>query len=209
MTDGSNCTATVSATINAAPAALSLSRVITQPSACLLTGSVILTPGGGTTPYTISPSPATTGLVPGTYTFTVTDASNCTATTSATIDALPTALTLTRVLTQPSGCISTGSVVLTPAGGTSPYTISPTPATTGLTAGTYTYTVTDSRNCTATVSATINTAPAALTLTRVITQPTACVPTGSVALTPSGNAEGAVLIVADTVAVQLFASVTV
>ena len=48
---------------------------------------------------------------------------------------------------------STGSVVITGAGGTSPYII--TPSQTGLAAGTYVFTVTDANSCTATVSATI------------------------------------------------------
>ncbi|TAH42166.1 MAG: hypothetical protein EYC69_06425, partial [Bacteroidetes bacterium] len=49
---------------------------------------------------------------------------------------------------------SNGSVIITPSGGTAPYTISG--ATTGLTAGTYSFTVTDDNGCTATCSVTIN-----------------------------------------------------
>ncbi len=54
-----------------------------------------------------------------------------------------------------------GSVNLSSSGGTGALSYSPSnPPTTGLTAGTYSYLVTDTKNCSATASATINPAPA-------------------------------------------------
>lgn len=48
---------------------------------------------------------------------------------------------------------NSGSVTITPSGGTPPYTI--TPSQTGLTAGNYTFTITDSKGLTTTINATI------------------------------------------------------
>src|SRR3982751_5783446 len=115
------------------------------------TGSVIITPSGGTGPYTITP--AQTGLTAGSYTFTVKDANNCTITVPVTITQ-PTPITATTVVTNVlCNGASTGSVIITPSGGTGPYTI--TPAQTGLAAGTTNFTIKDANNCTLTVPVTI------------------------------------------------------
>ena len=61
----------------------------------------------------------------------------------------PAAITATTAITNVAcNGASTGSVVITPAGGVGPYTI--TPAQTGLAAGSYTFTVKDANNCTLT-----------------------------------------------------------
>src|SRR6185503_9540135 len=140
-------------------------------------------PSGGTAPYTITP--AQTGLAAGSYTFTVTDASGCTLSVPVTITQ-PAAITATTAITNVT-CDggATGSVVITPAGGVGPYTI--TPAQTGLAAGSYTFTVTDASGCTLAVPVTI-TQPAAITATTAITNVTCNGgATGSVAITPSGG----------------------
>ena len=123
-----------------------------------------------------------TGLAAGSYTFTVKDANNCTITVPVTITQ-PAAITATTAITNVTcNGASTGSVVITPAGGVGPYTI--TPAQTGLAAGTYTFTVKDANNCTITVPVTI-TQPAAITATTAITN-VKCngASTGSVVITP-------------------------
>ncbi len=88
----------------------------------------------------------------GTYSYTVTDANGCTATTSITVSE-PSLLTSNST----SGAIlcfgGTTTVNVTANGGTAPYT--GTGAFT-VTAGTYSYTVTDANGCTATTSITIN-----------------------------------------------------
>src|SRR3982751_1708495 len=128
------------------------------------TGSVIITPSGGTGPYTITP--AQTGLAAGSYTFTVKDANNCTITVPVTITQ-PTAITATTAITNVlCNGASTGSIIITPSGGTGPYTI--TPVQTGLAAGSYTFTVKDANNCSITVPITI-TEPAPITATTAIT----------------------------------------
>ncbi len=176
--------------------------------------SVSATPSGGTGPYTYawassadgpwtgSGSPATRALsttaMSGAYNVTVTDAGSCTATatTNVTVNAKPSAPTV-GVITQPTCALSTGSVALSglPASGTWTVTGSPsgsltgsgtTGTVTGLTANTYTFTVTNSSGCTSSSSgnAVINAQPStpSAPTVGVITQPTCALATGSVAL---------------------------
>jgi hypothetical protein len=171
VTDNNNCETTASVTITQ-PDALSAS--ITAPTNVSCNGgnngAATVTPAGGTSGYTYSWSttPAqtgvtATGLIAGTYTVTVTDANNCTTTASVTItqpDVLSASITTPTNVSCNGG--SNGAATVTPAGGTSAYSYawSTTPAQTGVTAtgliaGTYTVTVTDSKGCTATTSVTI------------------------------------------------------
>src|SRR5690606_17183855 len=102
----------------------------------------------------------------GTWTVTVTDANSCTATQNFTVTQ-PTALNVTAASQTNVACNSgaTGAASInTPTGGVGPYTYNWTPgnptgegttSVTGLTAGTWTVTVTDANNCTATQNFTI------------------------------------------------------
>ncbi|WP_333667244.1 T9SS type A sorting domain-containing protein, partial [Flavobacterium sp.] len=64
----------------------------------------------------------------------------------------------------------TGSVALSTTGGTAPYTYAVNnPATAGLTAGTYTYSVTDAKGCSAQAQTTINAAPTEIIVVKKIT----------------------------------------
>lgn len=174
VTDNNGCTATASASVTE-PTALSLNTVVTSVSCNgTSTGAVDLTVSGGTTGYTYSwtNSAATediSGLAAGGYTVTVTDANNCTATVSVTVTE-PAALTLSGSVTDADCNGNTdGAIQLTVTGGTGSYDYNwsnsaITEDITGLTAGTYSVTVTDDNNCTATYSGTVN-EPAALTYT--------------------------------------------
>src|SRR6185295_15676431 len=183
ITDANNCTLVVPVTITQ-PAAITASTVITDVTCNgASTGSVVITPGGGVGPYTITP--VQTGLAAGTYNFTITDANNCTLIVPVTITQ-PAAITASTVITDVTcNGASTGSVVITPGGGVGPYTI--TPVQTGLAAGTYNFTITDANNCTLIVPVTI-TQPAAITASTVITDVTCNgASTGSVVITPGGG----------------------
>ena len=132
-------------------------------------GSIDLTVSGGTAPYTYSWNDAGSSttqdinsLPIGTYTVTVTDDNGCTATETVTITE-PTSLSLssTQINVSCNGG-SDGSIDLSVAGGTAPYTYSWDDAGSSTTQdigslpiGTYTVTVTDDNSCTATETVTI------------------------------------------------------
>lgn len=163
------------------------------------TGSANTTVTGGTAPYTYSWAPSggnaatATGLCPGTYTVTVTDANGCTGNRILTITQPP-ALTSTGTQTNVlcNGGL-TGSAAVTASGGTAPYTYSWAPSggtgstATGLGAGTYTVTVTDANGCATTRTYSI-TQPPTLTATQTQTN-ILCngLCTGTAAVTPSGG----------------------
>ncbi|MBI4648982.1 MAG: SprB repeat-containing protein [Bacteroidia bacterium] len=172
VTDVLNCKA-VGTTIITEPAVLTASIVGTNVSCNGLTnGSANLTAGGGTLPFTyVWSNSATTediaGLAPNTYTVTVTDANNCTATANVAITE-PAVLIASIVETNVScNGLANGSANLTVAGGTLPYgfawsNLATTEDIAGLAPNTYTVTVTDANNCTATANVAI-TEPAVLT----------------------------------------------
>ena len=123
---------------------------------------LVATVSGGTPGYTASWSNGETGLMinnlaGGTYTITVTDASGCTATSSAIISQPP-LLGVTVVTTdETSAGANDGTATATPAGGTPGYTYvwnngATTSVINGLAPGTYSVTVTDTNGCTATGS---------------------------------------------------------
>lgn len=126
----------------------------------------------------------------------VTDANGCqsaqSAATAVTVNTLPSTPTV-GTITQPTCTLTTGSVALSglPTGS---WTINPgnisgsgtSFTVTGLTAGSYQFTVTNSNGCTsvATAPVVINTPPAVPTapVTGTVTQPTCAVTTGSVGI---------------------------
>ncbi|MBL7776416.1 MAG: SprB repeat-containing protein, partial [Saprospiraceae bacterium] len=144
------------------------------PVGCLgpNSGAVILTANGGTPGYSYAWSngantPDLAGVPVGTYTVTVTDGGNCTATASATVPAAPTLSAVADV--GPLSCTpaNDGAIDLILSGGTAPFLInwSDLPGLNdgedrqGLAAGTYTATITDALACTTVVSATVGLAP--------------------------------------------------
>jgi len=163
----------------------------TQPTCAVATGSVPLSglPASGTWTVTLVSTGTTitgtgttatfTGIIPGTYTFTVTASNGCTsvASSSVTINAQPVtpSAPLIGTITQPTCALATGSVVLNslPATGTWILTRTPGSVTTsgsgtsatisGITQGTYSFTVTNAAGCVSGSSAsfTINAPPAA------------------------------------------------
>lgn len=128
-------------------------------------GSIDLTVIGGTPPFTYQWSNAATtqdisGLSPRTYAVTVTDARGCTASHNVTIASGP-ALQLSASVQDDVNGAGTGSVSVSVANGTAPYTYqwssggSSTAVLSGLTAGTYLVTVTDANGCQAAGSFTV------------------------------------------------------
>ena len=149
-------------------------------------GSAIVTPAGGTGPFTYSwnttpvqtTSTAVT-LLSGTYNATVTDVNGCTVVASANISQ-PNALTLVIGSSTNPNCFGStnGSITVTANGGTGAYLYSinsgpnqVSPTFTGLGANNYTVVVTDANGCTANVTTTL-TQPTAITAVPVITNVT-------------------------------------
>jgi len=204
--------ATYSLSVGTIPTAPS-AGAITQPTCSVTTGSVVLNglPATGTWSLTRSPggyittgtgtTTTVSGISPGTYSFTVTLA-GCTSSASANIviNAAPSSPSapVPGIITQPTCSVPTGSVVLNglPSTGTWTITRSPGSITTtgtgstvtisGLTNGTYTFTVTNTLGCIsgASASVVINqpvTAPGAPVIETII-QPSCTVSTGSLIL---------------------------
>jgi hypothetical protein len=154
---------------------------ITHPTCTVSTGSVVINglPATGTWTLTRSPGGATTtgtgtsstiaALAAGTYTWTVTNSYGCTSVASANAvinTQPPTPGAPTGTVTQPKWTVATGIVVLTGLPATEAWTLTRSPGgtttngtgtssspQTGLAAGTYTWTVTNSYGCTSVSSA--------------------------------------------------------
>ena len=168
VTDAGSCTATASATISQPASALSTS-ISANDVNCNggNDGDATVTATGGTSPYTYSWSNSATtatisSLTAGTYSVTVTDGNGCTSVESITINEPATALS-TSISGNDVNCNggNDGDATVTATGGTSPYTYSwsnggTTNSISGLTAGTYTCTITDANSCSNTESITIN-----------------------------------------------------
>jgi hypothetical protein len=197
VTDAHACTAIAFATITQ----LSVISITPTPThvSCngANTGSVSLSVSGGTAPYTYAWSNGAstqniTGLPVGSYTVTVTDANACTNTASTTLTQ-PTAISLSvskvNVLCNGS---NNGSIDLTVSGGTPAYSYSWSNGVTsqdlsGLTAGTYSVTVTDANSCTK-VLATSITQPVVISLSvNIINATCPNTPDGSIDLSVTGG----------------------
>jgi hypothetical protein len=177
VTDANNCSATASTalTVNAVPTATASNN-----SPLCVGGMLHVNAGGGTTYAWTGPNGFTSAVQfpmissaaansAGIYTVTVSNANNCTATatTNVTVNALPTA-----AATNNSAICAGTTLTLNGTGGTSYAWVGPNGFTsnisspslanaTTLMSGTYTVTVTDANNCSATASttATVNALP--------------------------------------------------
>ena len=171
VTDAQGCTSTEFFDIGGGDDGDISVDVTTTNQLCTTAGTATVTATGGTGPYTYSFSGGVaagntvTGLTAGSFSVTVTDANGCTETADFDIEADGDVLDVTLEVTNPvSSCIflNAGSITTSVSGGQSPYTYSYTGTSStasfvnGLTAGTYTVTVTDSQGCTGTATVTID-----------------------------------------------------
>ncbi|HRH67713.1 MAG TPA: hypothetical protein PLU53_15560, partial [Bacteroidia bacterium] len=127
-------------------------------------GAITANATGGTAPYTYNWNPSgqttqtATGLGVGTYTVTVSDADGCTQTNSTSLTAPPTVVTAALASSTNVSCNggADGTATAAGSGGLTPYSYAWNPGgqtsitATGLSANTYTVTVTDLNGCTST-----------------------------------------------------------
>ena len=219
ITNSDGCTSVASSNvvINPQPLkpAVPIVANVTQPTCLTATGQIELSglPASGTWILTssfdgsiLTGSGSTTtlnGLLPGTYSFTVTNEIGCISVYSASIiinaqPIIPTSPTI-GIITQPTCTSATGSVVLNGLPDSGNWTITQTQegltttgsgtiaTITGLSAGSYNFKVTNSLGCTSTsASSRVDIAAQPSTPTApivgVVTQPTCEVATGNVVL---------------------------
>ncbi|MBN4062357.1 T9SS type A sorting domain-containing protein, partial [Bacteroidales bacterium AH-315-I05] len=195
-------TAITSSVIVTEPAAVVGILTTSDPTQCSGTdGSASLSVSGGTSPYSYQWDAGTgsqttssaTGLVQGTYYVTVTDANACTVSDTATLSDPP-SVSVTASSTQVTCGASDGTATASLTGGTSPFTFlwdsltgSQTNAmATGLTPGTYSITVTDAGNCSASVTEIVNSAGGMTSTTSAIDE-NCGLADGSASVTASGG----------------------
>ncbi|MDQ3191466.1 MAG: PKD domain-containing protein, partial [Bacteroidota bacterium] len=175
VTDENGCTETATASVNDTglpTLTLTYSEVTCNGGN---DGTATVSAIGGSVPYTYSwnTSPVQTSstannLTAGVYSVSVSSADGCITITYITISE-PVAITLSSTVIDEICGNSNGVATVTASGGTSPYTyawsstaVLTTPTTAvGLTAGTYSVTVTDNVNCVNSINFTVNNVPAA------------------------------------------------
>ncbi|MCC6459820.1 MAG: T9SS type A sorting domain-containing protein [Saprospiraceae bacterium] len=167
ITDSENCTATVSVSI-VEPSALSVNTSSTpQLVNGGADGTASAAPAGGTTLYTYlwsnsGSTPDISGLLPGSYTVTITDANGCTAVSVASVSAYDCTIAATVEASDVS-CFdaNNGEATVVTTAGQAPFTYlwstaDQTPSIGNLPPGTYTVVVTDAANCPEEIAFTIS-----------------------------------------------------
>jgi large repetitive protein len=202
VVDGNNCPATLSKVVTNLASPVISSLTATSP-ACFgaTTGQIVATStagGSAALSYTISGSAQTvspfTNLGQGSYTVTVTDANLCSDAQTIVITQ-PSAVSIAAVSTNLT-CFNnnSGSLSITPSGGTGTYTVAVTGLVTpgplslsALPADTYSITVTDINSCSASASSVI-TQPTQLATTFTTVNPNCFNDlNGAATVTPSGG----------------------
>ncbi|HEX8517473.1 MAG TPA: gliding motility-associated C-terminal domain-containing protein [Bacteroidia bacterium] len=202
LTDANNCIHFSPVTINQ-PVPLAISATVTT-AVCsnVCTGAVSLVTSGGTGAHTYSWSPApgagqgtpnVTGLCPGSYTVTVTDANNCVILDTFTIgQSTPLIAAISSAnISCSSACTGVAAVNIT--SGTAPYSFmwnDPSGQTndtaTALCAGSYTVAISDALGCSISLDTTIAATPPVFA-NAVITNAACGLCDGSAVLAPSGG----------------------
>ena len=175
VTDNNGCTVPVTAVATITQPALALSATISSQTNVFCfggnTGTATVTPTGGSGAYSYSWNTApvqttatATGLSAGSYTVTVTDNNGCSVPVTAVASITQPVSAISSSITSKTNVFCKGSntgvatVTATGGSGSYSYTWNTTPVqtsatATGLTAGSYTVTVTDNNGCTIPVTA--------------------------------------------------------
>ncbi len=168
ITDGNGATDSASVTITE-PVALIAATVIDSNVSCntFFDGGATASATGGTAAYTYqwsnsATTASITGVPAGTYSVTITDANGCTDSSLAVITE-PTVLVASAMLDS-NDIGNGGGATAMATGGTAAYTYTwsnaaTTASITGVSAGTYSVTITDNNGCTDSASLTITSGP--------------------------------------------------
>lgn len=204
LTDAGGCSYTAAVFVGQLPSDIALSVAVTD-AICFggSTGAIDLTVTGGSGPITYDWSndgpevpdndiEDLSNLSNGTYWVTVTDATGCTKSISATIGA-PAPIVITNQTTNAECGNNTGAIDLSVSGGAGGYTFlwsnnQVTEDLQNLVAGTYTVTVTDQANCTVTQGVTVQQNPSSVAISTFV-DPALCNgdSNGSIFITVTGG----------------------
>ncbi|MBL4651315.1 MAG: T9SS type A sorting domain-containing protein, partial [Flavobacteriales bacterium] len=207
VTDSNGCVASDNCVVNDPGCATTITPSSTPETCTASDGTATATPTGGTTPYSYNwaasagaqsiSSPTATGLAAGSYAVTVTDAAACPQTDLIVVSNNPGSFTTSNTCSNPTTVGGNdGSSTTTPSGGVTPYNYawSPAPATgqntgtaTGLSAGSYTVTVTDGNGCIASDICAVNDPGCATTMTSSSTAETCTASDGTATATSTGG----------------------
>lgn len=157
ITDNAGCIAMQSFVIQNNTNSFNATATTTTANCAGADGGVDVTVTGGVAPYTFAWSNGATtedlvGVVSGTYTVTITDATNCMFTANYTVPNSGGSLGLNSTPTAATCGLANGGMALTVTGGATPYSYAwSTGATTssvnGLLGGTYAVTISDANGC--------------------------------------------------------------
>lgn len=165
ITDNNGCPVDTSFTISGPGVMSTTVSALAETCYNLCNGSGSVAVSGGTSPFSYlwsngSAVQQSTGLCPGTYFVTVTDSNNCQKTDSIIVSQADFLISLSGA--DNSNCLNcNGTAAVSPAGGFTPYSYqwndsSVSSSLSGLCAGTYSVTVTDSAGCDTVASVLIN-----------------------------------------------------
>ena len=147
-------------------------------------GSISMTVAGGTTPYSFlwsngATTEDLTGIAAGTYTVTMTDASNCSVMRTFVISNLTNGLAATGTTTAATCNGTNGAINITASSGQAPYSFlwsngATTEDLTGIAAGLYTLTVTDASGCSTIYSGSVANNNVPVNLTNLVVSNATC-----------------------------------
>jgi gliding motility-associated-like protein len=199
VNDANNCSASSSFTVNE-PSLLSVSLNSVNPTCGATNGSISANVSGGVSGYSYLWSNASTtssisNVASGFYTLTITDANGCTVIESTSLvnqegPSIVSAITTDPLCNGGNG----GAIDVTLSGGAAPFVYNwsngqSSQDATGLSAGTYTITITDANNCTVSSSYIIN-EPSLLSVSLNSVNPTCGLTNGSISANASGGISG-------------------
>jgi len=200
VSDANGCSATACYTITE-PTPVVIDTAVIHEATCVTGGTVVLTVSGGTPGYTYhwssnaSVVDSAVNIAAGNISVTVTDGHGCSITATYVVPAAPNTVVIDsgHVVNDICNGGATGSITVTATGGIGSlhygWSTPPGGATnsiTGLAAGTYTITVTDSLGCSASASYAV-TQPNAIVIDSVVSHQVTCTSQGSLVIYAHGG----------------------